>query len=486
MSILLLPVGSDGQAFNDANGAPRSGAKLFVYLANTSTKATIYQDEAGGTAHANPIILSSSGQVANGSAAVKPIFADSGQTFDVVLAPSNDTDPPASPYFTLEDISLVNDAAIASIDEWIEGTTPTYVGATSFTVTGDQSSTYHVGRRVKTTNTSGTIYSTISAVAYTTLTTVTVINDSGTLDSGLSAVSYGLLTASSPSVPGVKISGLDWTHHGKVSMSSKSMYWSKGADIASATSITLGTDGNYFDITGSTGPLATINCPAGMLFMLQFDSTPLLTYHATNLNLPSGGLDVQVAAGDKMICFATAANQVDVLSYMRASGKSLIAPLTSGTLTATTSGTSHDITSIPAWVKRITISFHLVSTNGTSIPLIQIGDSGGIENTNYNNESGFNQNAAAVSVDPVGTAGFALGSAVSANTHQIVGQAILCLMDSSTNLWSFSFMGGDFTNGRMLWAAGTKALSGTLTQLRLTTVNGTDTFDNGSFNILYE
>lgn len=216
MSILLLPVGSDGQAFNDANGAPRSGAKLFVYLANTSTKATIYQDEAGGTPHANPIVLNSSGQVANGSAAVKPIFADSGQTFDVVLAPSNDTDPPASPYFTLEDIALVNDAAIASITEWISGTTPTYVSATSFTVVGDQSSTYHVGRRVKTTNSGGTIYSSISAVAYTTLTTITVINDSGTFDSGLSAVSYGLLTATGSSIPGIEFSGLNWTFHGSI------------------------------------------------------------------------------------------------------------------------------------------------------------------------------------------------------------------------------------------------------------------------------
>ena len=485
MSILLLPCGGDGQSFIDSAGAPRSGAQMFIYLAGTSTKATLYQDKAGAANHTNPIVLNTSGQVANGSSVVKPIFVDSGADYDVVLAPSNDTDPPVSPYFTLEDIEPVNDETATAIDQWILGGTPTYVSATSLTLAGDVTSTYHVGRRIKTTNSGGTIYSTITVSAYTTLTTLTVVNDSGTLDAGLSDIYYSILTATGPSVPGVEMSGSDWTHQGKVTIE-KSTYWTKGADIASATSITLGTDGNYFDITGSTGPLATINCPAGMLFMLQFDSTPLLTYHATNLNLPSGGLDVQVAAGDKMICFATAANQVDVLSYMRASGKSLIAPLTSGTLTATTSGTSHDVTTIPAWVKRITIMFDRVSTNGTSIPLIQIGDSGGIEATNYNNAASYLQNAVAPSVGTVGTTGFSLGSAVNDAAHQIVGIATLALMDSSTNLWAFSFVGMDFIAPRALSGAGTKALSATLDRIRLTTVNGTDAFDNGSFNIMYE
>ena len=58
-------------------------------------------------------------------------------------------------------------------------------------------------------------------------------------------------------------------------------------------------------------------------------------------------------------------------------------PLVSGTAVASTSGTSIDFTSIPSWVKRITLMLAGVSTNGTSDPLIQLGDSGGIENTGY-------------------------------------------------------------------------------------------------------
>lgn len=202
MSILLCPIGGNGQAFVDANGNPRSGAKLFIYAAGTSTKSTVYQDAAGSTQHANPIVLNSSGQVANGSATVKPIFLTSGATYDLVLAPSNDTDPPVSPYFTLSSIPLVNDAT-TTLDQWVLGGGPTYVSATSLTLAGDVTSTYHVGRRIKTTNSGGTIYSTITQSTYTTLTTLTVVNDSGTLDSGLSAIYYGFTSAQNTSVGNV-------------------------------------------------------------------------------------------------------------------------------------------------------------------------------------------------------------------------------------------------------------------------------------------
>ena len=45
-----------------------------------------------------------------------------------------------------------------------------------------------------------------------------------------------------------------------------------------------------------------------------------------------------------------------------------------GTAVASTSGTSVDFTSIPSWVKRITVMFNGVSTSGTSNPLVQLGD----------------------------------------------------------------------------------------------------------------
>jgi len=66
---------------------------------------------------------------------------------------------------------------------------------------GNQTATFSVGRRVKTTNTGGTIYSTITSSVFGAVTTVTVVNDSGVLDAGISAVEYALLSSVNPSVP---------------------------------------------------------------------------------------------------------------------------------------------------------------------------------------------------------------------------------------------------------------------------------------------
>jgi len=121
-----------------------------------------------------------------------------------VYAPSNDTDPPASPYRTLDNISGVNDVGgAAAQSQWVAGPTPTFVSGTSFTLVGDQTATFHAGRRLQSTNTAGTIYSTILTSVFTSLTTVTVANDSGALDSGLSAVNYGLISAVNTSDPNI-------------------------------------------------------------------------------------------------------------------------------------------------------------------------------------------------------------------------------------------------------------------------------------------
>ncbi|NIW98792.1 MAG: hypothetical protein GWN13_11195, partial [Phycisphaerae bacterium] len=78
--------------------------------------------------------------------------------------------------------------------EWISGSAnPTYVSGTQFTVPNDQTTTFQVGRRIKTTQTSGTEYGTIVNSAFTTLTTVDVEMDSTNLDSGLSNVDVSVL-----------------------------------------------------------------------------------------------------------------------------------------------------------------------------------------------------------------------------------------------------------------------------------------------------
>lgn len=151
--------------------------------------------------------------------------------------------------------------------------------------------------------------------------------------------------------------------------------------------------------------------------------------------------------------------------------------IVSGTSVASTSGTSIDFTGIPSWVKRITVMFNGVSTNGTSIPMIQLGDAGGVENTGYAGYS-FNPSTAATS-----TAGATLAGQWAA-AATLYGVVSICLIGS--NAWAISFSGSAPGLNTICVSGYAKTLSDTLTQVRITTVNGTDTFDAGSINILYE
>ena len=92
----------------------------------------------------------------------------------------------------------------------------------------------------------------------------------------------------------------------------------KGGDIASASPLVIDTDGDYFDVTGTTG-FAAMTVAAGRQFTLQFDGALLMTHHATNLDLP-GEANITTVAGDVAVFQSTVANQVQCISYTRAAG----------------------------------------------------------------------------------------------------------------------------------------------------------------------
>jgi hypothetical protein len=152
-----------------------------------------------------------------------------------------------------------------------------------------------------------------------------------------------------------------------------------------------------------------------------------------------------------------------------------------GTAVASTSGTSIDFTSIPSWVKRVTVMFNAVSTNGGSNIQIQIG-SGSVNTTGYNSAGSLIASGAVTQAAL--TTGFALSISVgSGNTYN--GIATICLIGS--NVWTYAgvFNRGD-TASNYFGAGISPTLSGALDRVRITTSNGTDTFDAGSINILYE
>jgi hypothetical protein len=154
--------------------------------------------------------------------------------------------------------------------------------------------------------------------------------------------------------------------------------------------------------------------------------------------------------------------------------------LVSGTAVASTSGTSIDFTSIPSWVKRITVMLNGVSTNGASNLLIQVG-SGSVNTSGYSSAASY----ATTSVNAItSTIGFVVTSAVF-STSVTNGTVTLCLCNSNT--WVSSSVVSLVTSTGVQFSSGVSpSLSGTLDRVRITTVNGTDTFDAGSINILYE
>jgi hypothetical protein len=163
-------------------------------------------------------------------------------------------------------------------------------------------------------------------------------------------------------------------------------------------------------------------------------------------------------------------------------GASLI---TSGTSVASTSGTSIDFTGIPSWVKRITVMFNGVSWNNTVGPLVQLGDSGGVETTGYSTIAG-NSSTASTASAGASTAGFGFQAGWDATTL-FSGSLILSLLDVSTNTWVGQgiLYADSSTTDYAVSASGVKSLSATLDRVRVTSTAAV-TFDAGSINILFE
>lgn len=151
--------------------------------------------------------------------------------------------------------------------------------------------------------------------------------------------------------------------------------------------------------------------------------------------------------------------------------------LVSGTAVASTSGTSIDFTGIPAGVRRITVMFNGVSTNGSSAYLIQLG-AGSVTTSGYLSTASYG------TTSTTSTAGLI----ASVNLTAATSQSGICLITNITsNTWVCSnAVGATSTSATVTTAVGTIGLSGTLDRIRITTVNGTDTFDAGSINIMYE
>ena len=138
-----------------------------------------------------------------------------------------------------------------------------------------------------------------------------------------------------------------------------------------------------------------------------------------------------------------------------------------------------DFTSIPSWVRRITVMFSGVSTNGSSNLLIRIG-SGSFVSTGYVSSVSY---CGAGQSTATSTAGFVIAATGAAQAWN--GVLTVNLLNASTYLYCESGVISDGANYSAM-SGGNITLSSTLDRVRITTVNGTDTFDAGTINIIYE
>lgn len=147
----------------------------------------------------------------------------------------------------------------------------------------------------------------------------------------------------------------------------------------------------------------------------------------------------------------------------------------------TTTGVAVDASAIPSWVTRITGLYNSISTTGSNGITVQLGV-GSPETANYLGSYSYLPNAAGIQ-----------GAVLSSSFVVMVNNAAASLLHGgftlekvSGNTWAFRSMASLSGAAVTHICAGTKTLAGALDMIRLSTVGATDTFDNGSFGLIYE
>jgi len=168
-----------------------------------------------------------------------------------------------------------------------------------------------------------------------------------------------------------------------------------------------------------------------------------------------------------------------------ASDKTITVPAADGTMqliqqatAVSASGTSVDFTGIPSWAKRITVMFSGVSLSGTDNFLIRIGPSGGVETSSYSSSSIYGGSATGSGSS---SSGFLLIDGSAAN----VISGIITLVNLTGNTWVYNGMGSSDGSTVIVYGTGVKTIASTLSVVSITRT-GTNTFDAGTINIMYE
>jgi hypothetical protein len=528
--------------FIDAAGVPLAGGLLYTYAAGTTTPQATYTDSTGATANSNPIVLDARGE-ANiwlGSATYKFKLCDANNTelwtVDNISAPTSGLSPVLSGNVTISSSSSgpalsITQSGTGALIKAPDATNP---ALTLFTVdntghigigTASPGSEIDVaGGTIQVSASGGTARSKIYADA-----TNSYYTAEGARAAVITANSTNLIYAASNGYVGIRNASptveLDVTGRIKTSGSIAG-----GSTISSAGALTVSAGGAAITgnstVTGtltSTGALTVSAGGAGITGNSTVTGTLTATSTLTaqnGLTVSAGGAGITgnstvtgtltststltaqngltVSAGGAAVTgnssvtgtlFTTGAFSADTVqgrtsaNTITVGGIAIVSSqipaanrlITAATSQATTSGTSFNFSSIPSWVKRITFMMNAVSTNGT-IVRIRLGTGGSPATSGYNSICGVGGGSV------VSTAGFDL-SLVNA-TYDLSGS--FTFTNITGNTWVVDGVAALNVGANTITLGGAIALGGVLNILQVTSSTGTDTFDAGTINILYE
>jgi hypothetical protein len=272
-----------------------------------------------------------------------------------------------------------------------------------------------------------------------------------------------------------------------------------GTTTSTAATITSGTITNLASTIGTiatlnstTGTIATLNSTTGTITNLSTTLAGDFTISQGTATLATSGATAGTYGSVTAIPFLTVDAKGRITSATTGTFSStpadgsitpakLSQPFTSGNSVASTSGTAIDFTGIPSWVKRVTVMFSGVSTNGVSVVQVQLGSGSPTTSGYLASATGALNGASPLVTNP--TTGFQI---IADGSAGFVRSGILVCTLVGSNIWVASGNGNDSASARFWLCGGSVSLSGTLDRVRITTVNGTDTFDAGSVNIMYE